>query len=100
MTLLFSGPLNALGGSLFGVVIAVIVQQMLWSTGIHGAALVSAVMTPTWLSLLDQKRIAFQAGQTPLHVVTSKFVEIFINNGGSGATLALNWEKPTGSRHN
>jgi cellobiose-specific phosphotransferase system component IIC len=42
--------------------IAVIVQQMLWSTGIHGASLVGAVMGPTWF---DQNRIAFQAGQEP-----------------------------------
>jgi len=86
---LLSGPLNALGGSLFGILIAVLVQQMLWSTGIHGASLVGAVMGPTWLTLLDQNRIAFQAGQEPPNVVTSEFVEILINTGGSGATLAL-----------
>ncbi len=82
-------PLSALGASLFGAVIAVILVQLLWSCGIHGAAIVGGVMSPIWLSLMDENRLAFQAGKDLPNVVTSQFFDLWIYVGGSGATLAL-----------
>jgi PTS system cellobiose-specific IIC component len=84
-------PLSKLGGTLFGALIAVLLIQLLWSTGLHGAAIVGGVMGPIWLSLMDQNRIAFQAnpnGELP-NVITQQFFDLWIYAGGSGATLAL-----------
>jgi PTS system cellobiose-specific IIC component len=82
-------PLSALGASLWGAVIAVIIVHVLWACGIHGAAIVGGVMSPIWLSLMDQNRIAFQAGQDVPNTVTTQFFDLWIYMGGSGATLAL-----------
>ncbi|MGG0455117.1 PTS cellobiose transporter subunit IIC [Bacillus mycoides] len=82
-------PLSALGASLWGAVIAVIIVHVLWACGIHGAAIVGGVMSPIWLSLMDQNRVAFQAGQDVPNTVTAQFFDLWIYMGGSGATLAL-----------
>ncbi|MGC5328900.1 PTS cellobiose transporter subunit IIC [Brevibacillus sp. SYSU BS000544] len=86
-----AGPLNALGGSLIGAIVAVLVVHLLWSVGIHGAAIVGGVLGPIWLSLMDQNRAVFQAnpgGELP-NVITQQFFDLWIYAGGSGATLAL-----------
>ncbi|MEK4709644.1 PTS cellobiose transporter subunit IIC [Bacillus sp. FSL R10-2780] len=82
-------PLSALGASLWGAVIAVIIVHVLWACGIHGAAIVGGVMSPIWLSLMDQNRVAFQAGQDVPNTITAQFFDLWIYMGGSGATLAL-----------
>ncbi|TDT62307.1 PTS cellobiose transporter subunit IIC [Fonticella tunisiensis] len=82
-------PLSLLGGSLAGAIIAVIIAQLLWVTGIHGQALVWGIMGPVWLTLVDQNRLAFTAGQPIPNVVTQQFMDIFYSIGGSGVTLGL-----------
>lgn len=86
---LLYGPLSAVGNSLFGAIVAVILIHLLWSCGLHGATIVGGVMGPIWLSLQDQNRLAFQAGEQMPNVVTQTFFDIFVYMGGSGATLAL-----------
>lgn len=86
---LLQEPLSVLGASLWGAVIAVIIVHVLWACGIHGAAIVGGVMSPIWLSLMDQNRIAFQAGQDVPNIITTQFFDLWIYMGGSGATLAL-----------
>ncbi|MGG2017512.1 PTS cellobiose transporter subunit IIC [Bacillus sp. S10(2024)] len=86
---LLQAPLSALGASLFGAVVAIILIQVLWACGIHGAAIVGGVMGPIWLSLMDQNRVAFQAGQDVPNTITQQFFDLWIYMGGSGATLAL-----------
>ncbi|PGO23894.1 PTS system, cellobiose-specific IIC component [Bacillus cereus] len=86
---LLQEPLSVLGASIWGAVIAVIIVHVLWACGIHGAAIVGGVMSPIWLSLMDQNRIAFQAGQDVPNTITAQFFDLWIYMGGSGATLAL-----------
>lgn len=84
-------PLSLLGGSLAGALIAVLLIQLLWSTGLHGAAIVGGVMGPIWLSLMDQNRQVFQAdpsAELP-NIVTAQFIDLWVHIGGSGTTLAL-----------
>lgn len=91
VTVLLNKPLSALGGSLFGAVVAVLLVQLLWSTGLHGAAIVGGVMGPIWLSLMDENRMVFQQNphaELP-NVITQQFFDLWIYIGGSGATLAL-----------
>ncbi|MFP7298772.1 PTS cellobiose transporter subunit IIC [Neobacillus niacini] len=86
---LLGKPLGVLGGSLIGSLVAVLLIQLLWSCGLHGASIVGGVMGPIWLSSMDANRIAFQDGQTLPNIFTQQFFDIFIYVGGSGATLAL-----------
>ena len=67
-------PLSVLGASLWGAIIAVILVHVLWSCGIHGATIVGGVMSPVWLSLMDQNRVAFQAGQDVPNTITAQFL--------------------------
>ena len=82
-------PLTHVGASLAGAIVAVILIQLLWSCGIHGAAIVGGVMGPIWLSLMDQNRVAYEAHHALPNVVTQQFFDLWIYAGGSGATLAL-----------
>ncbi|MBO8163764.1 MAG: PTS cellobiose transporter subunit IIC [Brevibacillus sp.] len=86
-----AGPLNMLGGTLFGAIVAVLLVHLLWSVGIHGAAIVGGIMGPIWLTLMDQNRMVFQ--QNPNadlpNVITQQFFDLWIYAGGSGATLSL-----------
>lgn len=82
-------PLGMLGGSLFGAVISVIILHLLWVVGVHGASIVFAVMSPVWLQLMDQNRVAFQAGEALPNIITQQFFDIFIYVGGAGGTLAF-----------
>lgn len=88
---LLAAPLSKLGGTLFGAVVAVLMVQLLWSAGLHGAAIVGGVLGPIWLSLMDQNRQVFQAnpGADLPNVVTQQFFDLWIYLGGSGATLSL-----------
>jgi cellobiose PTS system EIIC component len=86
---LLGKPLGVLGGSLIGSLVAVLLIQLLWSCGLHGASIVGGVMGPIWLSSMDANRIAFQDGQNLPNIFTQQFFDIFIYVGGSGATLAL-----------
>ncbi|PJW21074.1 PTS system, cellobiose-specific IIC component [Geobacillus thermodenitrificans] len=91
VSMLLNKPLSALGGSLFGAIVAVLLVQLLWSTGLHGAAIVGGVMGPIWLSLMDENRMVFQQNpnaELP-NIITAQFFDLWIYIGGSGATLAL-----------
>ncbi|WP_191566894.1 PTS cellobiose transporter subunit IIC [Metabacillus idriensis] len=89
VSILLGKPLGVLGGSLIGSLIAVILIQLLWSTGLHGASIVGGVMGPIWLTSMDENRVAFQAGETLPNIFTQQFFDLFIYIGGSGATLSL-----------
>ncbi|WP_019391624.1 PTS cellobiose transporter subunit IIC [Priestia filamentosa] len=86
---LLQEPLGALGGGLVGTVIAVLLQQLLWVCGLHGATIVGGVMDPIWYSFMDENRLAFQNGTEIPNIVTKQFVDVWINMGGSGATFTL-----------
>lgn len=86
---LLGTPLSILGGSLGGSLIAEFVQMLLWSCGIHGASIIGGIMAPIWYGAMDANRLAFQAGEALPSIFTTQFFQIWINVGGSGATLAL-----------
>ncbi|UAL51550.1 PTS cellobiose transporter subunit IIC [Bacillus sp. CMF21] len=89
VSILLGKPLGVLGGSLIGSLVAVILIQLLWSTGLHGASIVGGVMGPIWLTSMDENRVAFQAGEALPNIFTQQFFDLFIYIGGSGATLSL-----------
>lgn len=79
-----------LGSTLPAVILAILAIQLLWSVGIHGAALVGGILGPIWLTFTQQNAAAKMAGEKILpHIVTQQFFDIFIYIGGSGTTLAL-----------
>lgn len=89
ITLIVGKPLTLLGGSFLGSLVAVFMVQLLWSMGLHGASIVGSVMTPIWLTMMDQNRLAFQAGEELPNIVNSSFIFLVSRLGGSGLTLTL-----------
>lgn len=83
-------PMSVLGGSLIGSLIAILIMMLLWACGLHGSNIVLAgIMAPVYYAAMDENRLAFQSGEELPNVFTLQFFEVWINVGGSGATLAL-----------
>jgi len=81
-------PLATLGDSFVALVLITAIESMLWLVGIHGPALLAAIVFPVYLQLQVQNSDAFAHHQPIPHVVVvSTF--LFVFPGGAGATLPL-----------
>lgn len=89
ITIIVGKPLTLLGGSLIGTLIAVLIVQLFWSMGLHGASIVGSVMAPIWLTMMDENRLAFQMGEELPNIINSSFIFLVSRVGGSGLTLSL-----------
>ena len=89
LTAFVTAPLTFAGTSYPGSALALLVEQILWSLGIHGSSIVTSVMEPIWLNANLENLTAFQAGQALPHIITQTFVENLLWIGGSGATLPV-----------
>lgn len=65
------------------------IAQLFWFTGIHGAALMGAVLDPFKLANVAANAEQYLAGQPLTHIFTDTFWAYYIVLGGSGATLGL-----------
>ncbi|MBM7655659.1 PTS cellobiose transporter subunit IIC [Neobacillus cucumis] len=89
VALVLGKPLGLLGGSLWGMIISILLMQILWAAGLHGANIVGGVMGPIWLAATGDNMAAYKAGHELPHIITQQFVDVFVNIGGSGATFGL-----------
>jgi len=81
-------PLGNLGDSLEALLVITLVETLLWTIGIHGPALLAAVVLPVYVHLQLQNTEAL-AHNAPLpHIVTVSMF-LFVFPGGAGATLPL-----------
>ncbi|GAC1579738.1 MAG: PTS sugar transporter subunit IIC [Candidatus Elarobacter sp.] len=81
-------PLATLGDSFIALVLITAVEAVLWLFGIHGPALLAAIVFPVYLHLQLQNMDAFGRHEPIPHiVVVSTF--LFVFPGGAGATLPL-----------
>jgi PTS system cellobiose-specific IIC component len=85
-------PLQNLGDTLPANLVSNLFIQLFWCFGIHGSNVVGSVMSPINTALSAENLAAFQAGvpvdQLP-NIITGQFQELYIQLGGSGATLSL-----------
>jgi len=83
-------PLMNIGGTLPAMLLAVFAVQLLWSVGIHGAAIVEGILGPLWIAFAEQNAAARAAGEAILpNVISMQFFQIFVQSTGSGVTLPL-----------
>lgn len=82
-------PLVSAADSLPAIIMAVLLCQVLWFSGINGGAIVGGILQPFYLINLGLNQEALAAGQELPHIFAEAFWAFFINLGGSGATLAL-----------
>ncbi|EFH89109.1 PTS system, lactose/cellobiose family IIC subunit [Ktedonobacter racemifer DSM 44963] len=76
-------PLVVVQDSYPAALLEIILMMLLWSVGIHGMNIVTAIALPFWLTTIS-------ANATGGHgIVTEPFFHIFSHLGGSGATWPL-----------
>jgi cellobiose-specific phosphotransferase system component IIC len=81
-------PLATLGDSFVALLLITTVESVLWLVGIHGPALLAALVFPVYLQLQVENGAAFaHHAPIPHAVVVSTF--LFVFPGGAGATLPL-----------
>lgn len=86
---LLAKPLSNVTNSLGGALIYTFFVHFLWSFGVHGSALTETIFSPIMLQLLDENRLAYQAGEALPNIVTKPFYDAFVTLGGVGSTLPL-----------
>ena len=81
-------PLGFLGDSFVALFLITGIESLLWLFGIHGPALLAAIVLPVYLNFQVENTAAFHAGQPLPHLVAvSTFMFVFV--GGCGATLPM-----------
>lgn len=81
-------PIAHLGDTYVALVLIVLVETILWTAGVHGPAVLAAIVTPVYLTMQMQNTHAFTLhAPLPYVVVVSLF--LFVFPGGAGATLPL-----------
>ncbi|AVX20336.1 PTS system, cellobiose-specific IIC component [Carboxydocella sporoproducens DSM 16521] len=84
-------PLVRASDTYWSALLQILVMMLLWSVGLHGMNLVSAIAYPLWAANLSENfswSLA-QPGTVLPHIVTEPFYHIFAHLGGSGATMPL-----------
>lgn len=72
-----------------GLVVYTLLALGLWTIGIHGPNLLSGIATPIFLTNIAANMEAFQNGTAIPNEVADGFWTLFMNIGGSGATMGL-----------
>ena len=85
---LFS-PLVAASDTFFAFALAILLIQLLWFAGIHGASVVLGVIGPLLLINLGANQEALEAGKALPAIFINPTMDFFVFIGGSGGTLAL-----------
>src|SRR5258708_27358598 len=81
-------PLVVVQNSYPAALLEIVLMMLLWSVGIHGMNVVTAIALPFWLSTLTANVNHTLVNGGP-GIVTEPFFHIFAHLGGSGATWPL-----------
>lgn len=82
-------PLVFALNTLPGILVYALIVTLLWSVGINGYNALDAIVAPIFLQYLAANVIAMAAGQPLPYITAAGFFSIFVNVGGTGATIAL-----------
>jgi len=82
-------PLVSASDSLPAILLSVLLCQIFWFAGIHGALTVPGIMNPFWMANLSANQAALAAGAALPHVYLQGFWDHYLLIGGVGSTLPL-----------
>lgn len=82
-------PLVSASNTLPAIIGALLLCQLLWFAGIHGANIVVGILSPIFLANIGANASAYAAGEPIPNLFTQPFWDFYIFIGGAGATLAL-----------
>lgn len=88
ITTIFSPIVFALN-TLPGILVYSLLVTLLWSAGIHGDMTLQGVADPIFLQFLTVNTAAYIAHKPIPYATASGFYALFVNVGGTGATLCL-----------
>lgn len=86
---ILQAPLTLLGGTVWALAIAYILQGVFWFFGINGSNITSPIFTPILTALTLENQAAFAAGAALPNVINREFDSFFVTYGGGGSTLSL-----------
>ena len=87
---LIQAPLEGLAQqSWIAVILIVVIPNLLWFLGIHGAMVMNPLLTPLYVSALAANIDAINAGQPATNILTTGFLGGFLGMGGNGITISL-----------
>lgn len=75
--------------SVFAVIIILLITQLLWFFGLHGAAITSSIWMPIAAKYISENASNIAAGGQATHIFTIGFYYSFLQVTGSGITLGL-----------
>jgi cellobiose-specific phosphotransferase system component IIC len=81
-------PIASLGDTYPALIAIVLIETLLWTAGVHGPAVLAAIVTPVYLTMQMQNTHAF-ANHAPLPYIVVVSLFLFVFPGGAGATLPL-----------
>ncbi|ORM50823.1 PTS cellobiose transporter subunit IIC [Pantoea conspicua] len=82
-------PLVSASDSLPAILLSVLLCQIFWFAGIHGALIVTGIMNPFWMANLSANQAALAAGHVLPHIYLQGFWDHYLLIGGVGSTLPL-----------
>lgn len=83
-------PLVNLGQSPFTLLLLILIQQILWFFGLHGANIIGPFLDAMYSPSLSANAEAILVhGTAAPHAITRNIIDIYGMHGGAGATLAL-----------
>ncbi len=85
---IFSPLLFALN-TLPGILLYTLLVSLLWCAGVHGDMTLEGVSDPIFIQFVTANALAFSHGDPLPYITASGFSSLFVNVGGTGATLAL-----------
>lgn len=81
----FMGLANSYGSAL----LLALITPLLWFFGLHGGNMVEPLMQTLNAPAIEENIRAIQAGQIAPNIVNKPFFDVFVNIGGTGATIGL-----------
>ncbi|CAH0534313.1 Lichenan permease IIC component [Vibrio stylophorae] len=82
-------PLVVASDSYIACLVAVLLVQLLWFSGIHGGSVVGGIIAPMLLINLEANQAALAAGEVLPHIFINPVMDFFIFVGGAGGTWGL-----------
>lgn len=89
ITNLIQAPVKAVFQGLPGLIIVLLLQNLLWGFGLHGAFILSPITEPTLLTAIQENMDAYNSGLDIPNIVTKPFLDAFAFSGGGGFTIGL-----------
>lgn len=82
-------PLIVGADTLPALLITLLIAHLLWFMGIHGALIVTGLLSPFWMAGVSANQAALMAGEPLPHIFLQGFWDYYLLIGGIGTTLPL-----------